>query len=211
MTHFGKLEEGHKQVEFYPGQVLLALALEVDAGSREAAAMVDAAFEPYSKHFDSAPTTAFVGWHIDAWSRLAAATNREDYANFAFRQADWLLVKQIASSPIPEHVGGFGKQNDVPGFSSIVYVEALVRALRLANLYGDKRRRDRYAEAVRRGLQFCRRLQLDSIPASFFPNQEKRSGGVALKLDNLNVRCDVVQHFLTMSLAAFAHMDYIYA
>jgi AMMECR1 domain-containing protein len=210
LTHFGRLEEGHKQIEFYPGQVLLALALEAAAGSSLAAGMSATAFEPYRKHFSAAPTTAFAGWQIDAWSRLAVASGRDDYASFAFQQADWLLQRQITNEAVPENRGGFAKDDRYPAFSSIVFVEALIRALELAAVRNDAQRCHRYSAAVRLGLQFCRRLQLTSIPPAFFANADKCVGGIAMRHDNLNVRCDVVQHFLTMSLAAHANYHLIY-
>ena len=211
MTQFGKLQEGHKQVEFYPGQVLLALALEIEAGSSIALAMCEAAFASYRSHFTNGPTTAFAGWQIDAWSRLAIAVGREDYALFAFQQADWLLQRQLTENAVAEHVGGFAKGNRVPAFSSIVFVEALIAALQLAAVIGDTARQQRYRAAIRLGLQFCRGLLLREVPDAFLLNPDKCIGGVAMRLANLDVRCDVVQHFLTLALATYNHFGLIFS
>jgi len=210
MTNFGKSEEGVRQIDFYPGQVLVAMALDVENGSLTAANMCDRAFEPYSTHFGETPATAFVGWHIDAWSRLSMSLDREDYALFAYKQADWLLERQITDPERGESVGGFETATKRPTFSSIVFIEALVSALKLAAHRNDKDRCDRYSLAIRRGLSFCKRLQLAGIPSAFFPSPEKCVGGIALRQDNLNVRCDVVQHFLTLGLAAHANHHLIY-
>ena len=210
VTHFGTEEERREQLEFYPGQVLLGLALEVEAGSQDAIRRCAAAFPHYREHFNNAPTTAFVGWQLDAWARLAVRVGREDYADFAFQQADWLAARQITHDTVPDHIGGFAKADGRPNYSTIVYIEALIRALRLAVTRGDSDRQERYRIAVRRGLTFVRRLQLRHIPSAFFANTRKSVGGVSLSLDNLNVRCDVVQHFLTLGLATYANYELIY-
>jgi AMMECR1 domain-containing protein len=210
ITHFGTLHESERQVEFYPGQVLLTLALDVEAGSPRAAEMCEAAFEPYRSHFTTAPKTAFVGWHLDAWSRLAIALDREDYVQFAFQQADWLVKRQITEDSIRENIGGFARSGQYPGYSSIVYIEALVAALRLAAMRNEVERQRRYREAVRLGLTFCARLQLHSVPDAFFQHPSKALGGIAMSHDNLTVRCDFVQHFLTLALKTYENFALIY-
>ena len=210
VTHFGRAEEMPRQVEFYPGQILLNLALEVEAGSTSSASLCAAAFEPYRRHFSSAPTTAFVGWQVDVWSRLAMALQNEDYASFAFQQVDWLLAQQLTDNTTPANQGGFARDARDPAFSSIVFVEAVIRALELAAAIDAGDRVRRYSAAVRLGLGFCQRLQLQNVPTALFARPDKCVGGVAMAHDNLDVRCDVVQHFLTLSLAAHQCYDLIY-
>jgi AMMECR1 domain-containing protein len=210
VTHFGSAEEMPRSVEFYPGQVLLNLALEVEAGSTSAANMCSAAFEPYRRHFSAAPTTAFVGWQVDVWSRLAKALQNEDYASFAFQQVDWLLAQQLTDNSTPANQGGFARDARDPAFSSIVFVEAVIRALELAAATNDSDRVRRYSAAARLGLSFCQRLQLKNVPAALFVRPGKCVGGIAMAHDNLDVRCDVVQHFLTLSLAAHQCYGLIY-
>jgi hypothetical protein len=121
-----------------------------------------------------------------------------------------LLERQITDPAMEDDVGGFAKDNQRPAFSSIVFVEALTSALKLAAARNDRGRCGRYSAAIRLGLSFCQRLQLSNIPAAFFPNPEKCIGGIAMRHEDLNVRCDVVQHFLTMALATYANHHLIY-
>ena len=210
VTHFGLSEDYAREREFSPGQVLLGLVMEVEAGSGAAAAACLRAFSPYREHFMNAPKTAFVGWQIEAWARLAQALSRDDFAQFAFQQADWLAKKQISGDVVKSFAGGFRKGDEDPGFSTVVYTEALIAALRLAHHANDIARQRKYSAAVRAGLAFCAQLQLDMIPDAFFPNPHKRHGGIALGLTELNVRCDVVQHFITLSLAACDSFGFVY-
>jgi hypothetical protein len=200
VTHFGTDEEQESSVNFFPGQALIALALNLeDPSNRD---RCERAFLPYRAHFRTAPTTAFIGWQVDVWARLAIACNRLDWASFAFEQTDWLLQMQVTDSQLADWNGGFSRGGDAPAFSSIVFLEALLRALKLADVFGDIQRLKTYRRAALLGLQFCERLRLDASPSSFFPDPGRTRGGIAMGLNNKNVRCDVVQHFITMCLAA---------
>jgi hypothetical protein len=175
--------------------------LEAERGNAEALERCRRAFLPYVLHFRQAPASAFVGWHVDVWSRIAVLTGEHAYADFAFEQTDWLLQRQIMDHPDWRWVGGFSDSGAAPQCSSIVFLEATARALALALKRGDVERISKYAEAVRRGLQFCRRLRLEETPQSLLGNPPRCRGGIALGLLDRRVRCDVVQHFITLCLA----------
>jgi len=205
ITHFGLSEENLGLANYYSGEALLALVLQAEHGDDVAAETCRRSFRPYRDHFRAAPTTAFIGWHAGVWSRLAIAEANEEYADFVFEQIDWLLRWQICKSKTSEWIGGFSEAARVPQSASVVYTEAILHALRLAHLTGNRERSERFAEAARRALMFCARLRLENVPTTFFPDPLRCRGGVAMGLAKKTVRSDVVQHFITMCLAAIAN------
>jgi len=209
MTRFGVIEERDREIDFYSGQALLVLALEAERGNTQALEMCRLAFQPYALHFRTAPASAFVGWHVDVWSQIALLTGDNAYAEFAFEQTDWLLQMQVKSHRDFRWVGGFSQSGAAPKFSSIVFLEATVRALMLAVRTGDSDRTRKYADCVRSGLQFCRLLRLEETPPTLLGNPMRCKGGVALGLVDRRVRCDVVQHFITMCLVTEEIKDYL--
>jgi AMMECR1 domain-containing protein len=209
LTHFGETEENKRAANFSSGQALLVLALEAERGSAEALEVCRHAFHAYQLHFRIAPTSAFVGWHVDVWSRLALLTGNPSYAGFAFEQTDWLLKMQVEDHHDLRWIGGFSQSGTAPKFSSIVFVEATVRALLLAVRTGDTERTKKYTDCVRAGLQFCRQLRLEETPATLLASPMRCRGGVALGLVDRRVRCDVVQHFITLCLVAEQVAGYV--
>jgi hypothetical protein len=182
---------------YFSGQALLALSLAAENGDDEAMELCSGAFSAYRDHFISRPTSAFTGWHIDVWSRLAVMTGRDEYCSFAFRQADWLLDMLIRDSLHQDWIGGFTRDSVEPSASSIVFAEALCCAILLAEKCGDRERIERYGEALRLSIQFCLRLAVDRIPQSFRVDPKRSDGGITISNCNLTVRCDFVQHFIT--------------
>jgi hypothetical protein len=207
ITHYGVEKEHQRSAEFFSGQALLAVAVAASRGDIVAREICFAAFNPYREQFLARPTTAFVGWHIDVWTRLAILTGREDFARFVFDQADWLLRLQKTDCNISEWLGGFSKNNEPPNFSSIVYLEALARAYSMARSIKDYSRVEKYRVAVLSGLQFCSQLRLESTPATWFPNPLRCRGGIGLGLLDRRVRCDIPQHFITLCVAVLEHPD----
>jgi AMMECR1 domain-containing protein len=209
ITRFGLIEEGERESNFYSGQALLVLALEAERGNNEALEMCRRAFQPYVVHFRKAPTSAFVGWHVDVWSRLALLTGDQEYADFAFEQTDWLLQMQVERHRDLRWVGGFSQSGAAPKFSSIVFLEATVRALTLAIKTGHSKTARKYADCVRSGLQFCRLLRVEETPPTLLGNPTHCKGGVTLGLIDRRVRCDVVQHFITLCLVLDQIKDHV--
>lgn len=210
-TRFGLIEEDEQESKFCSGQALLVLAMEAERGNTEAMQRCLLAFEPYVLQFRTAPATPFVGWHVDVWSRIFALTGDPVHAAFSFEQADWLLQMQVRNHHDSRWVGGFSKTGDSPPtFSSIVFVEAIARALKLAIGMGDALRIQRYSSCVRAGLQFCRRLRLEETsPPTLLSDRARCRGGVALDLIDRTVRCDVVQHFITLCLVVEQLHEYV--
>ena len=199
-TRMDGVTENHGEVNYFPGQALLLLALEAERGNSAARLRCEQAFTAYRDHFRAGPTSAFVGWQVDVWARLGSLTADRRYIDFAFEQVDWLLQMQILDHRDPRYVGGFATRGRVPKYSSIVFAEAVARGLALALTIGDAERIERYTRSVRLGVKFIKQLRLEDVEASLLAAPERCRGGIALELLDLSVRCDVVQHFITFCL-----------
>jgi hypothetical protein len=186
-------------VNYYPGEALLALAISGSRGDVDALECCRRAFLPYRQHFRKAPSSAFVGWHVDVWSRLALTLHDGEYASFVFEQLDWLLAFQRCEG---DDAGGFALEGKSPGVSSTVYTEAAIRGAALAHALGLHDRCRTYAEAGRFGLLFCARLQLNAALYGILPNPQRALGGVTGNLRTFQVRADNVQHMMTMAQTA---------
>jgi hypothetical protein len=200
ITHFGFDVEHVRSSAFYSGQALLTLVQRGEKGDADSRELCAESFATYRKQFHETPVSAFVGWHVDLWSRMAKLCERQEYADFVFEQADWLLQRQIISDPRSGRVGGFAKRGRTPNFSSIVFLEAVVRAYGLAQVVSDRKRIRDYRQAIEAGLQFCACLRLGEDQMAWFPDPLRSRGGIALSRVDRRVRCDIPQHFITLCL-----------
>jgi AMMECR1 domain-containing protein len=203
---FGDAYSRESQANFFPGQAILALTVKAGRGDSSCRECYRAAFRPYRDHFRNSPTTAFVGWHADAWSRAAMLDSNSEYAEFVFEQVDWLLQYQLVDSSDSSCFGGYSWNGRPPGYSSIVYTEAIARAAALAHVVGDVRL-PKYRDAFISGIAFCDRLRLRREQSLFFPDPKRAIGGMTTSLSNFEVRSDVVQHAMTLGLAALDLMS----
>jgi AMMECR1 domain-containing protein len=197
---FGATEGSDSQINFFPGQALLALVVRAEQGDESCKTHYQRAFAPYREHFRRSPTTAFVGWHVDVWCRAALLDSNAEYADFAFEQIDWMLQFQVRGDPRQLATGGFSANGKPPYYSSNVYTEAVARAADLAYKLRDPRW-PRYQAALHAGLRFCSRLRLTEEQSVFFPHPRRAIGGMATTLSDFEVRSDVVQHSITLALA----------
>jgi hypothetical protein len=191
-------------VNYYPGEALLALAMSASRGDIQALECCRRAFLPYRRHFLSAPGGAFLGWHVDVWSRVAMLTGNEAYAEFVFEQLDWIAPFQTESGL---RKGGFSFDRTEGGVASTVYTEAMIRGAHLAHIMGMGERAKRYAASSLAGLQFCTRLQLTPDSTVAFPELRRMTGGVTSNFRSFLVRADNVQHMMTMAQAAIECFD----
>lgn len=198
--------------DYFPGEALMALAVEMRAGSPEAQCAMAAALSWYRARFRSQPTTAFVPWQIEAWRLYAewsmygevpAVPNALECSEFVFEMADWLLQFQVGPPGCsPGLAGGYAQPGRMPGVSTSTYTEAIIRAFSLAQQFADGGRADRYREASLLGLNFMCRLQILADAARVFRDPVRTVGGTTASLSDLTMRCDYDQHALTAYLAA---------
>ncbi len=192
-----------RAVDYFPGEALIALLLKAQAGDQGTLELVDLAFEHYRDYFRTNPTTAFVGWHADAWSRAASLRGNSEYASFVFEQIDWLLNLQVMHCNQAELTGGFRTQTGaLPTVSSVVYTEAVLRGMATAQSLGDQTRFNRYKLSALAGLRFCQQLIVSPEQAGFLEQPKRALGGVTGSLQNFEIRADHVQHTITLLLAA---------
>jgi AMMECR1 domain-containing protein len=210
-------EEKATAQNFFPGEALLALACYAKRTSDERAwAAIARAFPYYENHFHARPSSAFVLWQTDAWTRVATwlVENRltrlgtngpsvEDMCRFVFDQIDWLLIQQHTretGSP-EEYLGGFKVPNS-PTASSAAFIEAVIRALEAVEIVGDNERLKRYRKAGLMGIEFLLRLQVLPQMSALFPRPQLAIGATTKSLESFEMRCDYDQHFLTACLTA---------
>lgn len=204
-------EERPNAQEYFPGETLLALTRHVEKNpSQGVAGTIGAALGFYRGWFAHRPTTAFVVWQAEAWTRVAlrglrtgeiSPVDPSEAAAFVFEQLDWLLGFQHGLGSMPlRHVGGFVAPS-APTSGTAAYVEALTAGCLAAQALGDEFRAIRYRRAAVAGLGFLLRLQLTESRARGFPRPRRSEGGMPHSFDRADIRCDADQHFITCGLA----------
>jgi len=198
--------------DYFPGEALMALAIEVRAGGQDAQRVMAAALPWYRARFRAQPTTAFVPWQLEAWRLYAEwavslqapmVPDVEAASDFVFEMADWILRLQIRSPTVHRDlIGGYAQWGRGPGASTATYTQAIIGAFSLARKLADADRADRYRTASLRGLDFVRRLQIVPDTAILFRDPIRTVGGTTASLSDMTIRCDYDQHVLTAYLAA---------
>jgi len=206
--------------DYYPGEALLALAIEVQSGSEECHRAMIAALPWYRLRFRRNPTTAFASWQIMAWTAYASWSARmqvptSSYSaaptEFVYEMTDWLLQFQIRQSASePDLIGGYSQDGRRPGISTASYTEAMICAASLARRLVDKERARRYRDASTMGLQFIYRLQV--MPNTFYAGSDPlfAIGGTVSSLSDMTIRCDNDQHAISAYLTALQHSNSLF-
>jgi hypothetical protein len=204
---------------FFPGEALLALVREGQRGRADCGDAVGRAFSWYRERFRQGPTTAFILWHVDTW-RLAFQWAKETgegnpfdptiFADFVFEMAEWLLQFQLGANAEPwDFVGGFSIEGSIPGCSTGVYAEVMIRAYGLSRLLGQKERMSRYRESSLLALRFLFRLQIVPESSFLFRDPVRAVGGTTRTLRDFAVRSDFDQHAITALLSALETPDLV--
>ncbi len=204
-------DDGASQ-DYFPGEALTAVVLEMRSGGQHAQRAMAAALRWYRSRFRKQPTTAFVPWQIEAWRLFAewamsvaspVVPDAKASSEFVFEMADWMLRHQIGPAGVhPDLIGGFALADSKPGVSTASYTQAIIGALSLAMKLGDGDRASRYREASLAGLDYVRRLQIVPETAVLFSDPARAVGGTTGSLSDMTIRCDYDQHALTAYLAA---------
>jgi hypothetical protein len=210
-THADDAVASDAYQDYFPGQVLLALAAATRAGLTAVdETKVARAFRYYRHRFHVRPHFGQVSWLAQsccAWNKVAP--DRE-IADLAFEVADWILGFQ------QHKTGAFlnDHQSDTPGYTTALYLEALGVAAALARSMGKEQLHLDYLEACRRGLQFLDGLIIQPRDQSLLPNPALAIGGLRRSARASEICIDFVQHYLAasteiVSAAAYnpAHRD----
>jgi AMMECR1 domain-containing protein/orotate phosphoribosyltransferase len=183
--------------DYFPGQVLLALATAV----AEHATGIDydrlqRSFQYYRHRFRYKRHFGQVSWLLQAFAKWWQVTNQQPFADLVFEVADWLLGYQ------QEKTGAFinDHQSDTPGYTTAVYLEGLAAALAVAE-QTDKQRYAAYDRSFDRGVEFLDRLVIQERDRRILPNLDFALGGLRQGLHYSEIRTDFVQHALSALLA----------
>jgi AMMECR1 domain-containing protein/orotate phosphoribosyltransferase len=197
VTHRPPAESPEAYQDYFPGQVMLALASSIAVERVEAhEEQLRRAFRYYRHRFRYARHFGQVSWLMQAFARSWHATQEPWLAEFVFEVGDWILGYQ------QEKTGGFinDHQPDAPGYTTALYLEGIGAALKIANARGDHELHERYLVSVARGFRFLDRLVIQQRDASVLPNPEFAIGGLRQSIHRSEVRLDFVQHSLSAIL-----------
>ena len=182
--------------DYFPGQVLLALATAVAENVTEIDhARLSRAFRYYRHRFRYKRHFGQVTWLLQAFSKWWHVTHEQVFADFVFEVADWLLGYQ------QDKTGAFinDHQPQTPGYTTAVYLEGIAAALTVAG-HIDDHRRERYERSLTEGVSFLDRLIIQERDRSLLPNPDYALGGLRQGLHYSEIRTDFVQHSLSALL-----------
>jgi len=203
-THRGRAEVDDSFQNYFPGQVLLALAVATESRlTVPDAPKLDRAFRYYRHRFRYLRDFGQVSWLMQAFSAWWRVTRNSQFSDLVFEIGDWLLQWQREKSGafINDH------QAETPGYTTALYLEGLGAAARL-NPDEDEfpgSRRQRYLDAFFRGLAFLNRITIQPGHAPLLPNSDLAVGGLRMGLFAGYVRIDFVQHGLSSVLELYEH------
>jgi orotate phosphoribosyltransferase/AMMECR1 domain-containing protein len=203
-THSKPVEGLEAYQDYFPGQLLLALATAYQAGvTAIVESKLDKAFKYYRHRYRYRRDFGQVSWLMQAYGKWWDATGNSLFADFVFEIGDWILEYQ------QEKTGAFinDHQSDAPGYTTALYLEGVAAGVRLAALLGDDKRHQRYVESLRRGFNFLERLVIQQRDACLLPNAEFAIGGLHQSLYASEIRVDFVQHSLSAILEALASFE----
>ncbi len=192
-THADEAIASDPYQDYFPGQVLLALASAVRAGLTPVDEVKFArAFRYYRHRFHARPQFGQVSWLAQACNAWWRIKPDPCFAELAFEVADWIRGFQQEKS------GAFlnDHQSDTPGYTTALYLEGLGAAAWLAHSTGDGLRHRDYLESCRRGLQFLDGLIIQARDSSLLPNPAMAIGGLRQSGRSSEVCIDFVQHYL---------------
>lgn len=192
-THADEAAASQAYQDYFPGQVLLALAGAVRARLTPIDGVkFKRAFRYYRHRFRARPRFGQVSWLAQAslaWWRVQADPC---LAEFGGEIAGWILGFQ------QHKTGAFinDHQSDTPGYTSALYLEGLAAIAHLARLAGDMPRHRECLEACRRGFQFLDGLIIQPRDSSLLPDPAMAIGGLRRSARSSEVCIDFVQHYL---------------
>lgn len=198
LTHQGSDPSPEAFQDYFPGQVLLALATackenETDIDHER----LQASFRYYRHRFLYRRHFGQVTWLLQAFSKWWEVTREKAFADFVFEVADWLLGYQQDKSGafINDH------QPETPGYTTAVYLEGLAAALAVTAGLPDDTRDRNYRRAFTHGVSFLDRLIIQERDRAILPSPDFALGGLRQGLYYSEIRIDFVQHSLSALLA----------
>jgi AMMECR1 domain-containing protein len=190
--------------DYFPGQVLLALAVACEAKVSEIdQERLRRSFQYYRHRFLYKRHFGQASWLTQAFAKWWQVTADMDFAKFVFEMADWLLGYQ------QDKTGGFinDHQPGAPGYTTAVYLEGIAAALQVTSSLGDKSRYQTYSDSLARGFAFLDRLIIQERDRAILPNLDFALGGLRQGIHYSEIRTDFVQHSLSAILSVRPHVS----
>ncbi|MDM7853882.1 AMMECR1 domain-containing protein [Cellulomonas alba] len=185
--------------DFLPGLALLAAAAVPDELPD-----LTAQLAWYRRRFDLLHPWGMVGWHPQAWFRVAATGHAPDgTAAFVREVVDWALPLQHRGT------GAFLTDLDVtgPGFHTAFVLEGVADAARLCLLDGDRARAALYMRRWRQGFRFVDRLVVRDEDTYCMADPGRALGAVRPSLTTSGVRIDFVSHAMQALVKALRYAE----
>jgi AMMECR1 domain-containing protein len=192
-THADGAAGSEPYQDYFPGQVLLALAVAARAGLTTVDdTRLTRSFRSYRHRFQVRPHFGQVSWLAQACQAWWQVRRDADFAALAFEIADWILLFQQAKT------GAFlnDHQSDTPGYTTALYLEGIGAAAHLARALEQHERHRCYLDSCRRSLQFLDGLIIQPRDASLLPNPSRAIGGLRRSARSSEIYVDFVQHGL---------------
>ncbi len=211
---FWRPRERRDNVNFYPGEALLAWATLFER-TRDPARLdrILRSARFYRDWHRANRNPAFVPWHTQAYFKVWAITKSAELRDWIFEMNDWLLgIQQWETQrEFPDTMGRFYAPDRPFGpphaSSTAVYLEGLVDAWRLARETGDTARQEAYRRALIRGVRSLTQLTfLDEVDLFYVSRREAARGGVRTTVYDNSIRVDNVQHSLMAVLDILEHL-----
>ena len=190
--------------DYFPGQVLLALAVACEAKFSEIDdERLRRAFQYYRHRFRYKRHFGQATWLMQGFSKWSQLRGQKEYAEFVCEVADWLLGYQ------QDKTGGFinDHQPGAPGYTTAVYLEGIAAALQVAASMGDSERQKTYSDSFARGFAFLDRLIIQERDRAILPNLDFALGGLRQGIHYSEIRTDFVQHSLSAILEFWPHLS----
>ncbi len=186
--------------DYFPGQVLLALAVACEQNVSEIdEERLRRSFQYYRHRFRYKRHFGQVAWLMPAFSKWWQVTGESHFSDLVLEIGDWLLGYQ------QDKTGAFinDHQPDTPGYTTAVYLEGIAAALPVAAASGHE---CRYRESFARGSRFLDQLIIQERDQAVLPNPDWAFGGLRQGLYYSEVRTDFVQHSLSAILEYTTHI-----
>jgi AMMECR1 domain-containing protein/orotate phosphoribosyltransferase len=200
-THFSAEDPSPQAFQdYFPGQVLLALAVACQQHASEIdEERLHRSFKYYRHRFRYKRHFGQVTWLLQAFARWGQITRQQDFADMVFEIADWLLGYQ------QDKTGAFinDHQADTPGYTTALYLEGIAAALAVA----DGSRYQKYLDSFRRAFEFLDRLIIQERDEAMLPNPDFALGGLRQGIHYSEVRTDFVQHSLSALVELALHKE----
>lgn len=166
----------------YPGVVLTALFRQyVNNPSKTVLEAINSAVAFYTQSFFQQPRLRLAAGLLEPIAAMAAYSNRNDFADLAYRLADWQVERQLSVDNCnwPELHGGVrGDESPLPDITTAICLNGWIEASATARRFGDRRRAAGYDQAAKRAVRFVLQLQVRESEMYYLRADRDALGGI---------------------------------